>query len=99
MQEIERAKFEITSAPVFALSFLACAVFCAVVMGAFPLQLSIITVFLFAGVHNWFEFRYFAARMPLRWGKSRVFYTVGIGGVIVLTGTYLMIYFESRNWL
>jgi len=99
MQEIERAKFEITSAQVFALSFLACAVFCAVVMGAFPLQLSIITIFLFAGVHNFSEFRYFTARMPVRWGKSRLYYSIGIGGVVVLTAVYLAIYFGSGNWL
>jgi hypothetical protein len=99
MQEIHRAKFEMTSAQVFVAAFLAFAVLCAVLIGAFPLQLSIITIFLFAGVHNWFEFRYFAARMPLRWGKSRTFYSVGIGGVIVLTAVYLTIYFGSGNWL
>ena len=45
------------------------------------------------------EFRYFAARMPLRWGKSRTFYSVGIGGVIVLAAAYLTLYFASGNWL
>ena len=99
MQEIERAKFEITSAQLFAGLFLVGATLAALLIGAFPLQLSIVTIFLFAGVHNWFEFRYFAARMPLRWGKSRAFYTVGIGGVIALTAVYLTIYFGSGNWL
>jgi hypothetical protein len=99
MQEIQRAKFEITSAQIFACLFLAFCTFCAVIIGAFPLQLSIVTIFLFAGVHNAFEFRYFAARMPLRWGKSRTFYSVGIGGVIVLTSVYLIIYTASGNWL
>ena len=99
MQEIQRAKFEITSAQAFAFGFLAFCVTAAWVIGAFPLQLSIITIFLFAGVHNFSEFRYFAARMPARWGKSRTYYTVGIGGVIVLTGVYLTIYFGSGNWL
>ena len=98
MQEIRAAKFEITSAQVFACGFLAFCVFCAVIIGAFPLQLSIVTIFLFAGVHNFFEFRYFAARMPVRWGKSRVFYSVGIGGVLILTSAYLAIYFGSGNW-
>ena len=99
MQEIEKAKFEITSAHMFGGAFLAFAALCATLIGAFPLQLSIVTIFLFAGVHNWFEFRYFAARMPLRWGKSRAFYGVGIGGVVVLTFLYLTIYFGSGNWL
>ena len=67
-------------------------------MARFRFAASIVTIFLFAGVHNWFEFRYFAARMPIRWGKSRLFYSVGIGGVIVLTFAYLTIYFGSGNW-
>ena len=99
MQEIERGKFDISSAQIFAGGFL---LFCAVtaaVIGSFPLQLSIVTIFLFAGVHNFMEFRYFAARMPLRWGKSRAFYTVGIGGVLVLAAAYLTLYFSSGNWL
>jgi hypothetical protein len=37
--------------------------------------------------------------MPIRWGRSRVFYSVGIGGVVVLTAIYLSIYFGSGNWL
>ena len=98
MQEIRAAKFEITSAQIFAFGFLAFCIFGAVIIGAFPLQLSIVTIFLFAGVHNAFEFRYFAARMPLVWGKSRLFYSVGIGGVLVLAFTYLAIYFGSGNW-
>ena len=98
MQEIRQARFEITSAQVFALGFLAFCLLAATLIGAFPLLASIVTIFLFAGVHNWFEFRYFAARMPVRWGKSRLFYSVGISGVIVLTSAYLMIYFGSGNW-
>ena len=99
MQEIRQEKAGINSAQVFAAGFL---LFCAVSAGAigtFPLQLSIMTIFLFAGVHNFMEFRYFAARMPLRWGKSRAFYTVGIGGVLVLAAAYLTLYFSSGNWL
>jgi hypothetical protein len=37
--------------------------------------------------------------MPVRWGKSRLFYSIGVGGVIVLTAVYLAIYFGSGNWL
>lgn len=99
MQEIRRESTGISSAHVFAACFL---LFCAVsaaVIGSFPLQLSIITIFLFAGVHNFMEFRYFAARMPLRWGRSRLYYTVGIGGVLMLAAAYLALYFSSGNWL
>jgi hypothetical protein len=99
MQEIQKAKFETSSAQVFALAFLAFCAFAAALIGSFPLQLSVITIFLFAGVHNLMEFRYFAARMPARWGKSKTFYGVGIGGVIVLASAYLSIYFLYENWL
>ena len=77
---------------------LSCAVG-AVLIGSFPLQLSIATISLFAGPHNVMEFRYFAARMPVRWGRSRLYYSVGIGGVVVLTAAYLSLYFSSGNWL
>lgn len=81
------------------LAFLSsCALFAGLI-GAFPLAASIATIFVFAGVHNAMEFRYFAARMPLRWGRSRLFYSVGIGGVIVLAASYLWLYFASGNWL
>jgi hypothetical protein len=71
----------------------------AILIGSNPLQLSIITIFLFAGVHNFMEFRYFAARMPVRWGRSKLFYTVGIIGVLILTFAYLSIFFAFHNWL
>src|SRR5438045_7842365 len=99
MQEIRVSKFEWTSAHTLLAGFLlACAVG-AFIIGAAPLQMSIATIFLFAGVHNFMEFRYFAARMPLRWGRSRLFYTVGIGGVMVLAAAYLTLYFASGNWM
>jgi hypothetical protein len=87
-----------SSALIFAASFIALCALAAFLIGAFPLQASIWTIFLFAGVHNFMEFRYFLARMPARWGKSRIFYTVGISGVSVLTTAYLLIYFTS-GWL
>lgn len=99
MQEIRFQTFQFTSAHLFAGAFLfACAIGAAMI-AAFPLQLSIVTIFLFAGPHNWMEFRYFASRMPVRWGRSRTFYSIGIGGVILLTSAYLTLYFASGNWL
>ncbi len=83
----------------FLIAFVSACAVGAVLIGSFPLQLSIVTIFLFAGPHNLMEFRYFAARMPVRWGQSRLFYSVGIGGVTVLTGAYLTLYFASGNWL
>jgi hypothetical protein len=68
-------------------------------IGAFPMEASIVTVFLFAGIHNWMEFRYFVGRMPLRWGRSRLYYTVGLGGVALLAMAYLLAFVGSGNWL
>lgn len=99
MQEIRVRPFQLTSANIFLLAFVSSCAIGAVLIGSFPLQLSIVTIFFFAGPHNLMEFRYFAARMPVRWGKSRRFYSVGIGGVVVLTAAYLTLYFASGNWL
>ena len=99
MQRVELIRSELSSAHVFAGLFVVVCAASALVIGSFPLQLSIITIFLFAGPHNLMEFRYFAARMPVRWGRSKVYYSVGIGGVVLLTTAYLSLYFASGNWL
>jgi hypothetical protein len=99
VQEIRQARFELTSAQVFAALFVSMCALAAIVIGSFPLAASIATVFLFAGVHNLMEFRYFAARMPVRWGRSRLIYSFGIGGVLVLAAAYLTLYLSSGNWL
>lgn len=89
-------------AQAFALRFfVACLSFCllaALLIGWQPLQLSIATIFLFAGPHNLVEFRYFLARMPARWGKTKRFYTVGLGGVAWLTATYALLYVLGQSW-
>ena len=54
-----------------------------------PLQFSIVTVFLFAGPHNWFELRYFLMRLPVRFGKSRNFFLTAFAGIGFLTATYI----------
>ncbi|HUF05749.1 MAG TPA: hypothetical protein VMM38_16425 [Aridibacter sp.] len=85
-----------------AVLFAASAAFCAaaaLAVGGFPLQASIVTIFLFAGVHNFMEFRYFLARMPVVWGRSRFYYSVAIFGTVALTAGYLSIYFLGGNWL
>ena len=57
----------------------------ALLAGWVPLGFSIVSVFLFAGPHNWFEARYFLSRLPGRWGKLRTYFLVGFGGVFALT--------------
>ena len=54
-----------------------------------PLQMSIVTVFLFAGPHNWFEARYFLMRLPARFGRSRNFFIVAFAGIGLLTLAYV----------
>jgi hypothetical protein len=59
--------------------------------GFAPLGFSIATVFLFAGPHNWLEARYMLTRMPARWGPLTGYFTLGIGGVLLLTGVFALI--------
>src|SRR6266542_3712075 len=61
----------------------------AVLAGWLPIQFSIVTVFLFAGPHNWIEFRYFLTRMPARWGKLRGFFLFAFGGIFALVGSFM----------
>ncbi|MDQ2855549.1 MAG: hypothetical protein M3R68_04415 [Acidobacteriota bacterium] len=65
-----------------------------------PLQFSIVTVFLFAGPHNWFELRYFLTRLPVRFGRSRNFFLVAFAGIGLLTASYLSLplLYYARIW-
>src|SRR6185369_2615217 len=65
----------------------------AAVVSWLPLQVSIVTVFLFAGPHNWFELRYFLMRLPVRFGNSRNFFLTAFAGLGVLTLTYVSLPF------
>jgi len=76
------------SSSVFVAVLLACSAASALLASWLPLQVSIVTVFLFAGPHNWFEMRYFLARMPVRFGKSRVFFLTAFSGIAILTLAY-----------
>ena len=53
-------------AAMFAASVIVCACLAAALASWLPLQLSVVTVFLFAGPHNWFELSYFLMRLPVR---------------------------------
>ena len=70
-------------------TLVASACLAAVLASWLPLQVSIATVFLFAGPHNWFEFRYFLMRLPARFGRSGNFFAVAFAGIFVLTAAYL----------
>src|SRR5439155_17697947 len=77
------------SARLFAALLVASACLSAALASWLPLQVSIVTVFLFAGPHNWFELRYFLMRLPARMGRSRNFFAVAFAGIGVLTLGYL----------
>jgi hypothetical protein len=77
----------------FAITLITCAVVSALMASWLPLPVSIVTVFLFAGPHNWFEFRYFLMRLPLKLGKSRNFFLTAFVGIAFLTLGYLCLPF------
>jgi hypothetical protein len=97
LSAVQEPRTRATALP-FAASLLGFCIAAAVLISRNPLQLSIATVFLFAGPHNWIEFRYFLSRMPVRWGRSRLFYAIGLGGVAVLTATYALLYWLGQSW-
>ena len=66
--------------------FVAFAAVAALLAAAAPLTLTLTSVFLFAGPHNWMEARYFLARVPSRWIVRRPFLLVALGGVSGLGG-------------
>jgi hypothetical protein len=72
----------------FALTVGIVAIVCCALAGWAPLGFSIVTVFLFAGPHNWMEGRYLMARMPARWGPLRPYFLTGIIGVLGLTTAF-----------
>ena len=72
----------------FACAALGLAVAAAVLAGWAPVRFSVVTVFLFAGPHNWLEARYFLTRLPARWGRLRGFFLLSFAGVISLTAAF-----------
>ena len=93
------------SAGLFAGVLLASACLSAALASWLPLQVSIATVFLFAGPHNWFEARYFLMRLPARLGRSRNFLAFAFAGIFVLTIAYVALpalyysgVWSGRNW-
>ena len=62
-----------------------------------PLRFSIVTVFLFAGPHNWLEFRYFLTRLPARWGRLRGFFLLAFTGIVGLTSAFALLWWLSEQ--
>jgi hypothetical protein len=87
-------------APLFAVVALAIMGAAALLAGSVPIGFSIVTVFLFAGPHNWVEVRYFLSKMPAHWGPLRGFFVLAIGGVLGLTALFAAIPFigDAAKW-
>ena len=95
----------LVSGKVFAAILVASAGSSAALASWLPLQVSIVTVFLFAGPHNWFELRYFLMRLPAKFGRSRNFFAVAFAGIFTLTAAYLVMpalyyahFWSGANW-
>src|SRR6266404_7802991 len=95
----------LVSAKTFAAILIGSAIVSVALASWLPLQMSIVTVFLFAGPHNWFEARYFLMRLPAKFGRSRNFFAVAFAGIFVLTVTYVslpLLYYTNvwagANW-
>jgi hypothetical protein len=84
----------------FLLAWLALILGAGVLSGLAPLRLSIVAVFLFAGPHNWFEGRYFLARLPARAGKLRGYLALAFAGVVGLSGCLIALTLcRELGWL
>jgi hypothetical protein len=95
-----RRSLAVPNARVFVAMLVLCAALSAVFASWLPLQVSIVTVFLFAGPHNWFELRYFLMRLPVRFGRSRNFFITAFAGLGVLTLAYvsLPVVYNAALW-
>ncbi|HEY7425394.1 MAG TPA: hypothetical protein VH682_14280, partial [Gemmataceae bacterium] len=69
----------------------------ALLAGWAPLRFSIVTVFLFAGPHNWLEFRYFLTRLPARWGRLRGFFLLAFAGIFGLTAAFAALWWLAER--
>ena len=97
---IAAARPRLADSYVFVSVLAACILFSAALASWSPLYVSVVTVFLFAGPHNWFEFRYFLMRMPVRFGRSRDFFLMAFVGLSVLLVTYvsLSLVYRAVAW-
>jgi hypothetical protein len=82
----------------FAAALLGLMLAAAVLAGWAPIAFSIVTVFLFAGPHNWVEARYFLARLPARWGKLRGFFLFAFAGVFGLAASFAALRWLAPAW-
>jgi hypothetical protein len=86
------AREALAARPGFAAIALAVVAAAALLAGWAPVRFSIVTVFLFAGPHNWLELRYFLTRLPARWGRLRGFFLLGLSGAVGFTAAFAVLW-------
>jgi hypothetical protein len=89
----------VPSVKVFVAILVLCTIAAVSLASWLPLQVSIVTLFIFAGPHNWFELRYFLMRLPVRFGRSRNFFLTAFAGLAALTLVYVSLPFVYRAGL
>jgi hypothetical protein len=82
----------------FGLATLGLAGAAALLAGWRPLAFAVVTVFLFAGPHNWLEIRYFLSRLPGRWGKLRGYFLLAGAGIFGLTAAQAALPWLVDRW-
>lgn len=93
-----QAEAPTASAAIFVLACLSLMIAALLLAGWLPIGFSIVTVFLFAGPHNWLEARYMLSRMPAKWGPLAGYFALGLGGVLLLCGTIWAMPFVAAAW-
>ena len=79
----------VSSGKQFAIYTMTLCLVAAALSGCAPIAVSVGLVFLFAGPHNWLEFRYFISRLPSSWGPFKSFFLFSCCGIAVLTLSYI----------
>ena len=95
--DVARTATVAESVPLKMMAISAVFVSCALIAIVAPIQVSIVTVFLFAGPHNWMEARFFLTRMPARWGRLAPYYTLGLMGSLALGGMFAALPWMAEN--
>jgi hypothetical protein len=98
VQAHSQARSAAHSTPAFALAAISMVIVSCFLAGWAPLGFSIVTVFLFAGPHNWLEARYMLTRMPARWGPLAIYFSLGIAGVVGLALSMVALHWLAE-WL
>jgi hypothetical protein len=100
LSTLPRTKSASVDARIFVSAMVLCTLLSAALASWVPLYVSIVTVFLFAGPHNWFELRYFLMRMPVRFGRSRKFFLTAFIGLFILVASYvsLPLMYRTASW-